>query len=488
MEAVMAQLHRPSGEFQVFSYWTPEGGLAKKTINNAPLMFWPSGRWCLEVNLYFSHLINQGYSLEGGRGGTIGTYAAHLTPLLHYCERLGRRIINLTDGDFATCIKALYGAKVLKKGKLVNQYNRTTVKMMAGTWLSFLKFSGDFHCDETFIGKEGRIRAYTKTVAVEKAGLRFQTVGWSHWSVREADAYRLRQPLSHLTLDKLRMAAKKMGVPRRLLEAKQKLGPNTLSFLKIRRQVMIELFDTVGLRRIEASWLTVGAVKDAISMWRRPVTPGDAPFLTLRTAKKNLTREVAISPVTLQFFEEYLTRRALIVRHLKPKEAGMKAPFFINVKNAGRLLPNTFTQEFAALAKFAGVIGPCSPHMARHRYLVQVLVRLIVAHELETKDDFRRALYSEKGFKEKLRQASGHKSIASLEVYLDLAFDEVAQMSRTMTRVEAQQNFDAAAAANARFRAAMASGVDAATAAADLSMAIDALTAPSFTEGGRVSV
>ena len=66
--------------------------------------------------------------------------------------------------------------------------------------------------------------------------------------------------------------------------------------------------------------------------------------------------------------------------------------FFINLQTGKAYQPNFFTQEYSILAKAAGILEPCAPHMARARYFTREFVRLILAHKLENVDDFRRAL------------------------------------------------------------------------------------------------
>lgn len=472
------QLHRfASADFEAFGLWTPKHGRTTRPAGTVPLLLWPDGHWCLEVNLFLHSLFENGYAHQP-RGGTLGTYAAYLARLVRFCYVTKKKsFIDLTDSEFAESVRRLYEAVCVKNGAVVQALNRTTVRAITSIWLEFLSFVGDYYDDASFVGKDGRIRAFKEKTFTGRSGQFAQGESWRHWSINASDPYHRRMPLSENTLRLLREAAARTGRG---------------AFLRRRRLVMLELIDTTGLRRLEASLLRVKDVQEAIDQWRlsgakeqcppgasKPLEGAEVFFLSFRMVKqkdreKERLRTVPISAVTLRFFAEYLGHRKRLLQRLGRPMVRPDDPFLVSAKSGKALQPNTFTFEFMLLANAAGIVGPCSPQMGRGRFMTREYVRLINTHHMETADDFRRALLDDKSFKEKVRQVSGHARASSVDVYINVAIDEIASLAATISRVDAQRNVDALRNANQRYAAALAQGEDPAIAGAELSRAVAA--------------
>jgi integrase len=477
----MKQLHSfASKEFKLLSYLAAGHGPVYRPAATMPEYHWPDGRWCLDVALFLHEKLAQNCEHEP-RGGTLGTYSTYLSPLVRYCyKHREKSFLALTDADFSQCVMDLYDKRRLTPAGRVVANNRTTVHAMACLWLDFLSYLGKAYCDDHFVGEHGRIRA-TKVRANRKfAGTHASGLVWAHHSIGESDPYNTRFPMKDSQLKKLRDATAQLSRD---------------DFQRRRRLVMLELFDGVGLRRIEASLLRVQDVTKAIKEWESApkknwslVPEADdmtrpAFFLSFRMRKqkdgsKERLRNVPISAVTLQFFKEYLKMRRNALKKAGWSAGEANDSFFINLETGRAYQPNFFTQEYSKLAKVAGIMEPCSPHMARARYFTREFVRLILAHQLESVDDFRRALLNSEAFKEQVREISGHVSAKSLDVYINLAFAEVAGLAKTFARVEAQRHLDAIESANERYLAAIGSGQDPAVAGAELSRALSALERP----------
>lgn len=455
---------------KVFGSWTPRDGVLQRPSGSFPRVRWPDGRWCLEVNLFLLSLLQQGFKHEP-KGGTLGVYASHLSDLIRYCfDTHGKRFLSMTEGDFSLCVEGLLKKKRRRCGGITDANNRTTAHAIASVWLGFLSFVGELFGHEDFVSRSGSIRAYYKS-ASGRYGRRAEGSGWQHASLSfPRDPYGYRKALSDDQLDKLRGA---VGLTYK--------SP----FRRKRCLVMIQLFDTVGLRRIEASWLTVRNVRLARegfdSLAKRKIKDDRAQVtLSFRMAKsksKDAKREVPISAVDLSFLEEYTGQLERIMRRLK-LPFGPETPLFPNLgrkkKFQGKpVIPNWFTLELYKLAIAAHIEGPCSPHMARHRYIVRELIRLILSHELENLDDFRRALIDSKGFIARLRQITGHKTDAGIEPYVQEAFDELTGMASILRRVDAHRGVDALKAARERFGLALENREDPMAAAKDLAAAVD---------------
>lgn len=475
----MKQLHVfASRSFSVVSYCAQDTGAVYRAAGTFPQPHWPNGRWCGEVAMFLNHLLDRHYEHEP-RGGTLGTYSSYLAPLVRFCfERKFRDgFLSINDQDFSSQVKLLYEAKSWKHGHQVPSYNRTTVRSMVSVWLEFLSYLGSLFADNSFIGENGRIRASRVPSILGSKGKRGgSSETWTHHALGPSDPYNRRLPLRDSQLLSLRVAATQIGVS---------------VFDKKRKLAMLEAFDTLGFRRIEAHLLRVSDVRAALSQAnvQEPNNNHEAQdddfrrhacFLSFRMRKqrdgsKERLRHVPVSVVTLQFFREYLTVRRQALALAGRSESKTDGSFFVNPQTGRAYEPNYFTQEFSNLARAAGLVEPCSPHMARGRFFTRELVRLVLAHKLENVDDFRRALLNTEAFLSQVREISGHASPESLKVYIDLAFAEVAGLAKTLSRVEAQRTFDAIQTANDRYLLAIRSGTDAGTAGAELSRALGAL-------------
>jgi len=76
--------------------------------------------------------------------------------------------------------------------------------------------------------------------------------------------------------------------------------------------------------------------------------------------------------------------------------------------------------------------------MFRHRFITKLFVTLIEQHEFENTDSFRRALLDIESLKQKVMQWTGHTRMESLDTYIHLAFEEIANFTKTYNIVNAK--------------------------------------------------
>lgn len=455
-----------------------------KDASTHPAMYWPNGRWCIEVNLFLNKLWSEGRKHKP-RGGTLGTYAALLTPLVHYVFfRKGGDFARLTDADFVSCMKNLAAERVLTKAGTPPRRSGRLMNQLGHLWLEFLDTLSETFGWSNFLGMHGAIRA-KRVVKRRGAGPgAVETSTWTHVAIPNSSPYRKRLPITQRAIEALRAAASRTNNP----------------MLRRRRLAMLELFDVLGFRRIEASLLRVVEVQAAIDAMRHnpgvATHPGAADdhsptghLISFRMRKQSdgeeeRLRHAPISAASLHFLSEYLDVRARYMRRMGFSEQGAEGCVFFSMTTGLPLQPNTFTQEIYQFAmefnrtalKEARIPMPCSPHMMRARYITREFVRLILSHKMENADDFRRALIDVERFKKEVALITGHKDHKSLDFYIDLAFAEIANLSATRARVEAQRDIDAMAAAAQRYEDAIANGANPRAAGAELARAIAALT------------
>jgi len=452
-------------DFQAFFHMGPDGTPQTVSAGGVPLVFWPDGRWCIEVNLYLQRCYEAGASHFGDKGGTLGTYAAYLTHLVRRCFNSGLTDFSqLRHSHFRSFVVGLNADKVWKNGRQVSRRNSETQEKTVCVWLDFLDFVGEFAAIPDFVSKNGRIRAY-KMPYKKKVGRNKTTVGmkWS-WERRplRRRVTRRQLPITDGQFGKLKYAADAL---------------TTNPFIRRRRLTMFVLFDSVGLRRAEMAMFTVQCVRNAIRDLEAADERGDKdfiPMLRFSTVKgEDGERECPISRVNLRYLESYMLKFRLPLVSRKNTGEALSGPLFVNSKNGKELTHNHFTQEFHLIRKLCGMKEKGSPHMMRHRFITKLFVRLILAHNLETKGELRRLLLSTEAIKEHVREITGHASIESLEVYIHLAIDEVTEFKKTLKRITDLSGLALLSDARNRFASAVASQEDLRNASADLAVTVD---------------
>lgn len=401
-----------------------------------PLISWPNGHWCIEVNLFLRHLFYQGYSVRGN-GGTLATYAFYLSHLIKYCYRNGKNFYAMSDADFTAALSWLGSTNYRKDGD--REVRRTlTVGKIASVWLEFLHFVGtEYHNDPRFVAADGIIKGQKKSIKKFTSNqFEYFTTVWTHAAIPEPEPENVRLPVSESVFEKLKAA----------IEA-----TSNDVFLRERRRVTLTLLDILGLRRMELVLLRVSDVKKCLSEYEASLHSGNVnavAHLTFRAVKKKKgavypERSVPIDPISLNYLVSYVRERRRHLQSLGIFAEAENARLIINAKSGKGLLPNTITQEFHMLAKFAGIVGQCCPHMMRHRFITRAFVKLVIAEGIASKDEFRQKILDDQTIKQKVKEIAGHGSVKSLEVYINLAVDEVSELKKTMKAVNSQNLFEA---------------------------------------------
>lgn len=156
------------------------------------------------------------------------------------------------------------------------------------------------------------------------------------------------------------------------------------------------------------------------------------PMLRVLTLKKK-TRRYRLIPVPradLVFIRQYLLyHRAPTMRLRRPgmPEHGI---LLVSEVDGEALRTNTLTQEISLLANAAGLAENACPHMFRHRFLTKIFVALIEQHKVENADEFRRLLLDTETLKRKVAEWTDHSDLATLDRYIDLAFEEIGNFRR----------------------------------------------------------
>lgn len=87
----------------------------------------------------------------------------------------------------------------------------------------------------------------------------------------------------------------------------------------------------------------------------------------------------------------------------------------------------------------------CIIILVRHRFITKQFVNLIKQYNYENQDQFRKTLLDTNTLKQKIQQMTGHQNLKSLDVYIDLAFNEIFNTKVVLDKVavaNAYETFD----------------------------------------------
>ncbi|TAH13920.1 MAG: site-specific integrase [Curvibacter sp.] len=413
------KLHSPAAsEFEIVSHVLGDAAVGRDA-SNIPLVVWPDGRWCFEVNAYMLRLLDRGLS-RFNRGGTLSTYATYLSHLIRFCANNSLEFRELTDSSFTLFIRGINGERS-RDSIAAKRRESSSVIDIAKICLDFLEFVGKLN-GITLIGPTAAIRAErVKSARPGFGGSQIYVESWHHHSLPTPSPERERLPVSSASIMRMRDQIPKCS---------------STEFQVRRRQVMLRALDITGGRRSEISNLTVESVINASQM-----VPPRLELLTVkgRGKHKNKARLIPITRhdanLLLQFVRvnrQTIIKRTCGARH----DHGF---VFISEKTGNALRPNTITQEISTISRAAKLDVRVSPHLFRHRFITNVFRALIEEYKAQNADEFRSKLMSDQDIKTKLAEWTGHSSIESLDRYIHLAFAEINGLNKSIEIVAAKR-------------------------------------------------
>jgi len=420
MQAVTKKkLHSLLGEFTFFSHYSVDR-FSTKEATNMSFLCWPNGSPCLIGNLYLQTLLNNrgrtrnGLSRRGTKGGSMAGHAGMVGQLLKRCYRDGIDPINLTDQTFTAYIVEIR-LEPAKYNPAQPKKTENSVIATGKVWLDFLVFVGTFYRHPNFVSENGTIRAREETYYIKVRGGRkvLKSHLWHH-SFGKPHRVRRRDPVTSEQVQMLRAANRK---------------DKATDFVKMRRLIMIELFNDLGPRRGELANLKVQDVRDAIALGL------DSPVLRLDTLKReeDAKRYVPILMPTLRMLDRFIDgpRRKLMRNFYKgSKDHGY---LFVCSRTGKPLSDKNFSNEILKLRKLAGIESQICPHMFRHAMITRLFTQFIARHQLNNADDFRRALLDTETFKAEVAEWTGHLDPDSVENYIHLAFRDLSGYTETLS-------------------------------------------------------
>jgi integrase len=405
-------------EFKIWSYYSHiNGELGTRNIKDMPFLHWPDHSPCVEANLFMLSLFEKGLSMQI-KGGTLRIYAYNISHLIRFCYKNRINITDLTDNWFTLFIN---GLQANKNGLGIRIRSNDQVLKIGRACIKFLLFIGNVHSLKNFIGKENYnsiIIEEKKIVVSIENKIPIIKFYWDHEAFPNPDTKKKRHPIADIAV---------AGV-------KSSIRSNKDSKLVKRNSVLLQSYFQTGARRSEVIFLKVKDVMNAFKLLDQGIQFPTLRLITLKRRDLVSERFVPVPRTLIVNLIDYIetTRKRII------KKCGIKIDHdfvFISHRSGQPLDPDTISTYMIMWAKQAGITEAAFIHLIRHLFITETLIRLITEHELNNQDEFRKALVSDKDFKTELQQWTGHTKSSSLDIYIDLAFAELAGKTKTINNV-----------------------------------------------------
>lgn len=382
------------------------GGSAARVRAKAagmPLVLYPNGLSCWEVNAYLIHCHRTGLKIQ-----TIATYASELSLFARYLHRVRLEPCRVDDDHLIEFADWMVGRATSSNRHI----NRIVVRVLA-----FLEWS---ECISPPLAQVGRIGESTPVVVdrrPRRSAKRMQ-MRVQHVAMLPSGAKRIVRPMPvtvfHQLLAQCQNAAQR-------------------SFCRARSRVMLLLLADTGIRREELVWISVRDIEAALENGGR---------LSIRTSKRkgNPVREVPVPELTLREVAKYVeVQRALLMRrHEKAGRGGRDKGWLICTESGGRLAASSVTQLFSDLRHLAGISERATAHMLRHRYItLQVVDRIRRLRSVSIL-----GVEAASTVLAQVASLSGHSSPESMWDYIDWAYQEMATAAERNGDAELQQLID----------------------------------------------
>jgi len=407
-----------------------QGEIKLREANCTPFLRWPNGTPCLMANAYMIYLLKRNLS-RNNNGGTLRQYAKDVSHLIRFCYIDGIDGIDffqLDNGRFTAFIGKLRDEKDPINPEARKRDSNTLIAI-GRKCLDFLDFVGRKNGDEDFVvdtiqAEKRKYRIHTrnsKAVSIEKHG-------WYHESFDTPGPRKSRNAISKKNIQALYDAIPRLS--------SENLSQQSKRFIDRRRTIMIRLLEMSGARIEEIAQIRVNDIEDAIKQ--------KDPKLRLVTLKKRKpeTRFVPVLHQDLAVLKPYIrVNRAKFIK----KTIGIANDhgfLFVSEATGQPLSSKYMSNEVGLLRRTAKIATQACAHMFRNRFITKLFIRLINQFDFENKDEFRKALLDANTLKQEVQQYTGHGNVNSLDTYIDLAFEEVANLKAVVSVVLLQGAYE----------------------------------------------
>lgn len=378
-------------------------------LDALPFLLFPNGIPCYEANSYLIYKLKFGYS-ENYNGGTYRIFANHLSHFIRftfYCKEI-ENFSQFDDNLFSDFMD------YLQDDPLVRSNNQ--IINIAYQIIDFLFFIGELYNINNFIGigKNNKINLSNKNKNVYRDNNKKNSnPNYFHYSFPPPSPKRKRYPVSLDDYNKLL----------------NHINNSDIEPLRHRNLCLLQALENTGGRRSEVCSISMNSLRSALK------TDSISPLLEIINLKNNRLTKTREIPVSRTFL---LNLRFYVQHYRNPilQKKGINHDYiFISHTTGHPLQPDTLTTYMNNWSKDANLSSKVCAHMFRHRFITEKFKSLILEHELSNSDEFRKLLLNTYRLKQIMLEWTGHRSITSLDTYINLAFDELSEIDELKERI-----------------------------------------------------
>ncbi|BCM25382.1 integrase [Methyloradius palustris] len=403
------------------------GEVNLREANNLPFICWPDRSPCLAANAFMVQLYKRNLS-RNNNGGTLRQFAKDISHLIRYCSDNCIDFIQMNGDRFTDFIAKLRSEKD-PLNLMARKRDSNTLIAIGRKCIEFLDFIGKLNGDDGFViyTLKAQQKKYQIRTKNSKSG-RIEKFGWHHESFDTPGPRKNRLPISRQSIKELYDA-----IP---LLSSTNLDQQSKRFIDRRRTVMLRLLEMTGARIEEVARIQVKDIEEAVEQ--------NNPMLRLTTLKKRRSehRFVPVLHQDLAALKAYVRVNRNMVIKRTIRAAQDHGSLFVSEITGKPITSKYMSNEIGLLRRTAGIGSQACAHMFRNRFITKLFVRLINQYDFDNKDNFRKALLDANTLKQQVQQYTGHGNVASLDTYIDMAFDEVANLVAVVSTVQLQEAFD----------------------------------------------
>jgi len=414
---VSKQLVTRIKKVQIGDYYSPlEHKLKFVDSSDLPFLRYPNRVPCFEGNLYMKTQVNKGLSRRV-KGGTLKTYAFNISWLVRNCFANKVKFSDLNDARFSLFIRGLQGERGTDGERL--RTNDQVIRI-GRQCINFLIFVRDLYEIKLFIGtdKSNAIKLTEKKsqISIEGRSKGKEITYYTHHSLPTSDPVKYRHPVSNDAA----------------MAVKQVIQGECDNGIRRRDMCIFQSLEQTGGRRTEVAMMLVKDIKNALDSTIEP------PVLRLVTLKRRDSREFRFLPVThffLAVIDDYIQTYRRVIIGSKLKKNQDHGYLFISHTTGQPLTPDTITSKMHEWREISGTEEQVFAQLFRHAFITKKLKSIILEHDFDNKDEFRKALLNTERFKMILKEWTGHTNLDSLDVYIDLAFEDIPGSKKALDAV-----------------------------------------------------
>lgn len=384
---------------------------------------WPDGTPCTLIELFLIHKFRTGASTRED-GGSLRATVSKLIHLIRYCWSSKRDFWELDNTDIDKLIISLM-SDTRKSSPLNRARDNNTVRAIIASIVEFLIWiQEEIIVGANLIGKGPAFRIRLKEHRTLDHRHKTYQIKLVYHTLPPRDVKEPKRPISRLKRNALwaAVASMKTKSASQISWVKNhQAGSTADTYLKARRELLLELLEATGARPGELSRLSVSKNEDCDS----------SRTLTLETLKRRrqIERVIPLQPGVAMRLTVFIKKHRKILLEEIRTSGIISTPLdrvFLSI-NGKPASERVMESEFQRLSKVAGLADyQCCMSMFRHRFITkQVAIHLEFylqaegkTREFMTDSDYRTIL-------KKVAVITGHGSELSLLHYIDLAWDEL---------------------------------------------------------------